>query len=229
MGMSDSYVYMPPCDEGLDIIHQDPDILVVSKPSGLLSVRGRNPTPENRLGEALDARVQREFPNARIVHRLDMDTSGLMVIALSADSHRHLSIQFEKRKVEKAYEALVWGHFESDSGRVDLPVRCDWDRRPRQIVDHEEGKSAQTDWFVSKLEQVGGADTTRVVLSPITGRTHQLRVHMAAIGHPILGDDFYAHEDAFKTAQRLCLHARDLAFYHPTSNAFMRFYSACPF
>ncbi|NCT41542.1 MAG: RluA family pseudouridine synthase [Alphaproteobacteria bacterium] len=227
--MSDAYVYIPPADHGLDIIHQDADILVLSKPAGLLSVRGRNPTPENQLGEALDARVQREFPDARIVHRLDMDTSGLMVMGLSADSHRHLSIQFEKRKTEKAYVALVWGMPDNDSGRVDLPVRCDWERRPRQIVDHEQGKAAQTDWTVMERGTPKGVDTSRVVLHPITGRTHQLRVHMAEIGHPILGDDFYAHEDAYKAAERLCLHAQDLSLYHPSSNEFMHFHSPCPF
>ena len=228
-GMSDSYVYIPPLDKGLDIIHQDADIIILSKPAGLLSVRGRNPTPENKLGDALDARVQREFAEARIVHRLDMDTSGLMVMALNADSHRHLSIQFEKRKVEKAYIALVWGHVECNSGRVDLPVRCDWERRPRQIVDHEQGKAAQTDWQVLERGQANRADTTRVVLHPITGRTHQLRVHMAEINHPILGDDFYAHEQGFKAAERLCLHAQDLAFYHPKTNVFTHYHCACPF
>ena len=223
--MSDAHIYIPPVDDGLHVIHQDADILVVSKPAGLLSVRGRNPTAENRLGDALDARVQRDFPEARIVHRLDMDTSGLMVMGLNAAAHRHLSIQFEKRKVEKAYIALVWGSPESDSGRVDLPVRCDWERRPRQIVDFDQGKEAQTDWEVSERYE----NTTRVVLHPLTGRTHQLRVHMAEMGNPILGDDFYAHEEAFKAADRLCLHAQDLALYHPVSNEFMRFTSPCDF
>ena len=223
--MSDGFVYIPPADDGLNIIHQDADILVVSKPAGLLSVRGRNPTDENQLGDALDARVQREFPKARIVHRLDMDTSGLMVMGLHADSHRHLSIQFEKRKTEKVYVALVWDLPQSDSGRVDLPVRCDWDRRPRQIVDHDQGKDAQTDWEVMERYE----DTTRVVLHPITGRTHQLRVHMAEIGHPILGDDFYAHEEAFNAADRLLLHARDLGFTHPVSGEFMTVSAECDF
>lgn len=223
--MTDSYVYIPPEDLGLDIVHQDADIIVVSKPAGLLSVQGRNPTPQNQLGDSLDTRVQREYPEARIVHRLDMDTSGLMVMGMHADSHRHLSIQFEKRQVEKTYVAVVWGHPESDSGRVDLPIRCDWENRPRQIVDHDQGKPSQTDWVVAERHE----HTSRVVLSPITGRTHQLRVHMAEIGHPIIGDDFYAHQEAFKAADRLCLHARDLAFAHPGDGRMLRFHVKCDF
>lgn len=219
--MRDVHVYTPPCDTGLDIIHQDTDIIVVSKPSGLLSVPGRAETHK----DCLEARVQREFPTARIVHRLDMDTSGIMVMAMGAAPHRHLSIQFEKRKVKKGYIATVWGEPEGDSGRVDLPVRCDWENRPRQIVDHEQGKSAQTDWEVISRN----GDTSRILLLPHTGRTHQLRVHMQQINHPILGDDFYAHKDALEAADRLCLHAQDLSFYHPTSNVFMDFHSPCPF
>jgi len=219
--MSEIYDYQPPLDAGLDIIHQDADIIVVSKPAGLLSVPGKPAAHHDCMIE----RVQREYPSARIVHRLDMMTSGLMVMGLSADSHRHLSIQFEKRKVEKAYIALVWGDVDGDSGRIELPVRCDWENRPRQIVDFEQGKHAITDWSV-----IARTDkTTRVVLKPFTGRTHQLRVHMQEIGYPILGDDFYAHDDAFKAADRLCLHAQDLSFFHPTSNAFMHFHSPCPF
>lgn len=223
--MSDVHIYEPPADTGLEIIHQDDEIVVVSKPAGLLSVNGRNPTPDNKLGDSLDTRVQAEFEGARIVHRLDMMTSGIMVMGRNADAHRHLSIQFEKRKVEKAYIAVVWGDVDGDSGRVDLPIRCDWERRPRQIVDHELGKSAQTDWQV--LQRCG--DTTRLVLKPLTGRTHQLRVHMQQMGYPIVGDDFYAHEDAFNAADRLQLHAQDLGFFHPRTNEFLNFSAACPF
>ena len=215
------YDYQPPSDLGLDIIHQDADIIVVSKPAGLLSVPGK-PAAHH---DCMINRVQREFSAARIVHRLDMMTSGLMVMGLGAEAHRHLSIQFEKRKVEKAYIALVWGDVDGDSGRVELPVRCDWENRPRQIVDFEQGKSALTEWEV--MARYG--DTTRVVLRPFTGRTHQLRVHMQAMGYPIVGDDFYAHEEAFNAADRLCLHAQDLSFYHPSTNEFMDFHAACPF
>ena len=219
--MPDVHIYEPPADNGLDIIHQDADIIIVSKPAGLLSVPGRAETHK----ECLQSRVCKEFPDARIVHRLDMMTSGIMVLAQNADSHRHVSIQFEKRKPKKSYVALVWGDVKGNSGRVDLPIRCDWERRPRQIVDFEQGKSSQTDWEV--IERCG--DTTRVLLKPVTGRTHQLRVHMQQMGYPILGDDFYAHEEAFKASDRLCLNAQDLALYHPVSNEWMEFHSPCPF
>ena len=247
--MSDVHIYEPPVDDGLNIIHQDADIIVVSKPSGLLSVPGRAETHK----DCLESRVRAEFPDARIVHRLDMDTSGIMVLARNVDSHRHLSIQFEKRKPKKAYIALLWGHVADDSGRVDLPIRCDWENRPRQIVDFEQGKPSQTDWEVLKrnvstplicIPREGGdpglsqktpasagdaQSLTRVLLKPVTGRTHQLRVHMQEMGYPILGDDFYAHEDAFNAAERLCLHAQDLGFYHPATNDWMDFTDTCPF
>lgn len=219
--MNDIHIYEPPPHEGLDIIYQDTDIIVVSKPAGLLSVPGRDDSKK----DCMVSRVQLEFPTARIIHRLDMLTSGIMVLALNADSHRHISIQFEKRKTEKTYVALLWGDVEGDSGRVDLPIGCDWVNRPRQIIDHETGKPSQTDWEV--FERNG--DTTRVVLRPFTGRTHQLRVHMQAMGFPILGDDFYAHEDAFKASDRLCLHAQDLSFYHPTTNEWLELHAPCPF
>lgn len=227
--MVDQHIYEPPPDDGINILHQDTDILVVSKPSGLLSVNGRNPSPENKLGDSLHTRVAREFEDARIVHRLDMDTSGIMVLAKHADSHRILSMQFEKRAVTKSYIAIVWGLPETDSGRVDLPMRCDWERRPRQIIDHEQGKSAQTDWDVLERGTAYGENTTRLVLKPETGRTHQLRVHMQAIDYPILGDDFYAHKEAFNAADRLLLHAEHLGFKHPSSEEFLEFTDACPF
>lgn len=219
--MPDIHHYIPPLDQGLDIIHQDADIIVVSKPSGLLSVPGR---PETHK-DCLQSRVCKEFPTARIVHRLDMDTSGIMVMAMHADSHRHLSMQFEKRQTEKSYIAVLWGSPENDSGRVDLPIRCDWERRPRQIVDFEKGKPSQTDWEVIERSE----NTTRVVLKPLTGRTHQLRVHMQEMGYPILGDDFYSHQEAFEAADRLLLHAERLGFMHPETGEFLTFSSDCPF
>lgn len=212
--------YNPPMD-ALDVLHYDDDLLVVNKPSGLLSVAGR----AAHLSDCLEARAQAAFCDARIVHRLDMDTSGVMVMARNAPAHKHLGQQFEHRKTRKIYIARVWGIIEDDTGCVDLPLRCDWPNRPLQMVDHAQGKSAQTHWEVlTRADNV-----TRVKLTPITGRSHQLRVHMLEIGHSILGDDLYAHEDAFHAAERLQLHAETLEFVHPSSGASMTFTASCPF
>ncbi|MGH1402720.1 MAG: pseudouridine synthase [Alphaproteobacteria bacterium] len=215
------FTYVPP-DGPLDILHKDSDILIVSKPSGLLSVPGR----KEEHADSLETRVQDQFSEARIVHRLDMDTSGLMVMAMNADAHRNLGLQFERRKTKKVYIARVWGRVEEDAGHIDLPLICDWPNRPLQMVDHENGKHAQTDWEVLEREDTG---YSRIVLYPVTGRTHQLRVHMAEIGHPILGDDFYAHQDGFKAAARLQLHAHKLMVHHPKGGVQTWFESPCPF
>ena len=214
------FTYLPP-DDPIDIVHENKHFLVISKPSGLLSVPGR----KKEHADSLETRVQQEYPNARIVHRLDMCTSGLMVMALNAEVHRNLGLQFERRKVKKVYLARVWGVIEDDQGCIDLPLICDWPNRPLQMVDHENGRSAQTSWEVLGRED----NITRVALYPITGRTHQLRVHMAEIGHPILGDDFYAHEQAYKAENRLQLHAHKLMIHHPEDGAQTWFESPCPF
>ncbi len=214
------FVYEPPAGP-LDIIHQDEHILVISKPNGLLSVTGRKPEHQ----DSLETRVKESYPEIRIVHRLDMETSGLMIFAFTAEAHRNLGLQFERRKTRKHYIAEVWGDVRDDEGEVDLPLICDWPNRPLQMVDHEMGRSAQTYWRV--LER--GQNSTRVELIPFTGRTHQLRVHMAEIDHPILGDDFYAHEDAFKAAPRLLLHAHKLMVHHPADGHEIWFEAECPF
>src|SRR5690606_41463111 len=162
---------------------------------------------------------------ARIVHRLDWETSGLIVLARDADSHRELSRQFHDRETEKAYTALCWGQPEQDSGSIDLPLRYDPPTKPRHVVDHDLGKHALTFWRV--LERCG--DFSRVELTPITGRSHQLRVHMLSIGHPLLGDRLYAHEQALQAHERLCLHASMLALTHPQTGERMRFESPAPF
>lgn len=214
------FTYNPPKDP-LDIIYQDDDLLVLSKPAELLSVPGR----KEEHADSLEKRVQAEFPQARIVHRLDMSTSGLIIMAMNAQTHRNLGLQFERRKTKKVYIARVWGDVKDDKGHVDLPLICDWPNRPLQMVDHEKGRASQTDWEI--LEREGEA--TRLALYPITGRTHQLRVHMAEIGHPILGDDFYAHEQAFKAETRLQLHAHKLMVHHPKDGEKTWFESPCPF
>ncbi|GAA5216136.1 pseudouridine synthase [Corallincola platygyrae] len=213
--------YHPPTFPAFELIYQDDALLVFNKPSGLLTVAGK--AIEHR--DSLAVRVQRVWPEARIVHRLDMATSGLIVIALGADNHRALSRQFETRATKKTYHALIWGHPEQSEGTVDLPLICDWPNRPKQMVDHERGKPSQTLWRV-----IGeGEKHSEVELTPITGRSHQLRVHMLSLGHPILGDRLYAHEDALALASRLQLHASTLGLYHPISNEWLTFEAPCPF
>ncbi len=211
--------YNPPSSP-LDVIHEDHELLVVNKPSGLLSVPGRG----EHLADCLLKRVQDAFPQALLVHRLDRDTSGLIAFALSPHAQRHLSRQFEERKVKKTYVARVWGRLEPKVGTVDLPLIVDWPNRPRQMVDHENGKPAVTDWRVLKA-----SDTeSRVRLMPKTGRSHQLRVHMLALGHPILGDPFYADGEALNFP-RLMLHSEELRIGHPDGGEGMRFRAKAPF
>ena len=215
--MSD--VYDPP-DDPLSILHEDAEVLLVDKPAGLLSVPGKGP----HLADCLIARVQTAFPDALLVHRLDRDTSGVMIFALTPHAQRHLGLQFEKRMTQKTYVARVWGAPKEKSGTVDLPLIVDWPNRPRQMVCHETGKPAQTDWRLLKTED-GNA---RMRLHPRTGRSHQLRVHMLALGHPILGDPFYASGPA-RAFSRLMLHSEELRFKHPQGGHSMKIRSKAPF
>lgn len=205
----------------IEYLYQDDWMLVVNKPSGLLSVPGRGPDKQDCVWH----RVQQQHPTARIVHRLDQATSGLMVMAKTAESHRALSIQFQDRIPEKRYQAVIAGAPEQQEGQIELPLRCDWERRPRQMVDPVQGKPALTHWRC--IER--GTDSSRVLLFPHTGRSHQLRVHMQALGHPILGDEFYAPSDVIARASRLLLHAERLALRHPVSTDWMAFCAPCPF
>ena len=211
--------YNPPQDP-LDILHDDHEVLLVNKPSGLLSVPGKG----EHLADCLIARVQAVFPQALLVHRLDRDTSGVMIFALTFHAQRHLGLQFEKRQTKKTYVARVWGEMAEKTGTVDLPLIVDWPNRPKQMVDHENGKQAQTDWRVMRK----GGGETRVRLMPKTGRSHQLRVHMLALGHPILGDPFYA-EGAAREYPRLMLHSETLQFRHPDGGQGTRITAKAPF
>ncbi len=211
--------YDPPQDP-LVILHDDHQVLLVDKPSGLLSVPGKG----EHLTDCLMARVQKVFPTALLVHRLDRDTSGVMIFALTPHAQRHLGLQFEKRQTKKTYVARVWGEMAEKTGTVDLPLIVDWPNRPRQMVDHENGKQAVTDWRVMRTKD----NETRVKLMPRTGRSHQLRVHMLALGHPILGDPFYA-EGAARDYPRLMLHSETLQFRHPDGGQGMRITAKCPF
>lgn len=190
--------------------------MVVNKASGLLSVPGR--APENK--DSVMTRIQADFPTAESVHRLDMATSGVIVVALTKAAERELKRQFREREPKKSYIARVWGHLAQDEGLIDLPLICDWPNRPKQKVCYETGKPSQTLYQVLSRDADG---STRVKLSPITGRSHQLRVHMLAIGHPILGDGFYAHPEAKAMASRLQLHAHELCITHPEFGTVMHF------
>lgn len=208
--------YHPAQDPWLMVLYQDAHIIVVNKPSGLLSVPGRLETHR----DSIMSRVQRDFPQAESVHRLDMATSGVIVVALTKAAERELKRQFREREPQKHYLARVWGHPELEEGVIDMPLVCDWPNRPKQKVCFETGKPAQTGYQVLDYAP---DNTARVLLTPVTGRSHQLRVHMLALGHPILGDKFYAHPEALARAPRLLLHAWTLTITHPAFGNSMTF------
>ncbi|WP_308910019.1 RluA family pseudouridine synthase [Pseudokordiimonas caeni] len=215
------FVYDPPTEPWLTVLYEDADIIVLDKPSGLLSVPGRG----REMRDSLAWRVQKDRRTATVVHRLDLDTSGIMVMALNMDAHRHISRQFENRETDKFYTALVEGDVEAGEGEVNLPLIVDWPNRPKHMVDFDNGKPSLTRYKV--LVREGG--NTRVALYPITGRSHQLRVHMQALGHPIIGDPLYATEAGRAAAPRLCLHATELSFAHPATGEALTFRSDVPF
>ncbi|WP_158965512.1 pseudouridine synthase [Chachezhania sediminis] len=217
--MSTQSEYDPPQDP-LELLHHDMDVLAVAKPAGLLSVPGRG----EHLADCLLTRVQAAFPTALLVHRLDRDTSGVMVFGLSPHAQRFLSMEFETRKTKKTYVARLSGKLEPKTGTVDLPLGVDWPNRPRQMVDHENGREAVTDWRVQRWDADG---TTRVKLMPRTGRSHQLRVHMLELGHPILGDPLYG--GGLAEAPRMMLHAEELRINAPDGGTSLRFRAPAPF
>jgi tRNA pseudouridine32 synthase/23S rRNA pseudouridine746 synthase len=214
------FVYSPP-KTPLDILYIDEDVLVVNKPSGLLSVPGK----ELKHRDSLEVRVKEQYANSLLVHRLDMDTSGAIIFALNKSSQRSLNLQFEQRAVKKIYEARVFGNINKNNGSIDLPLMVDWPNRPLQKVDIKEGKDAITHWHVLKRER----NATRVRLMPETGRTHQLRVHMMSIGHAILGDRFYGNAIEINLAKELQLHAKQLVVNHPKSGKSLALISKVPF
>lgn len=215
MSVSD---YNPPHDP-LVVLHEDAELLIVDKPAGLLSVPGKG----EHLADCLMARIEKSFPTALLVHRLDRDTSGVMVFALSKSAQRHLGQQFERRHTKKTYVAQVAGEVAQSSGRIELPMVVDWPNRPLQHVDFIHGKHAVTQWRRGAVKN--GA--TRMRLMPQTGRSHQLRVHMRALGHPILGDPFYS-ENATEYP-RMMLHSESLKLRHPQGGRHMEFKAKAPF
>ena len=211
-------LYNPPLEPRLIVIHEDRDMIVLNKPSGLLSVPGRTPD----LFDSELSRVRETHPNAQAVHRLDLGTSGVLVVATRRKAEAVLRQQFQDRLTRKVYLARVRGVLSEDSGQVDLPLVCDWPNRPRQMVCQSTGKPALTDFLV--LERA--VESTLVLLRPHTGRSHQLRVHMASLGHPILGDNLYGEAGP---GERLLLHASQLGLYHPYSGEWTVFHAPCDF
>ena len=211
--------YYPPSDP-LVILHEDAHIVVVDKPAGLLSVPGRGP----ELADCLITRLQVVFPELLLVHRLDRDTSGVMVFAMTPHAQRNLSMQFEQRVTKKTYVARVAGEVAEKSGEIDLPLIVDWPNRPRQKVCHDTGKPALTEWTRTKV----GNGESLLRLVPKTGRSHQLRVHCLSMGHPILGDPIYAPK-TYDRYPRMMLHSQELRLNHPENGLGMKFRSKAPF
>lgn len=216
-------IYCPPPDSGLDVVFADEALLVLNKPAGLLSVPGRGDARQ----DCLLSRAARHYGDAMIVHRLDMATSGLMALARGAAMQRAVSMLFQDRLVDKRYVALVHGLLAQDDGEVDLPLITDWPNRPMQMVCRQRGKPSLTRYRV--LSRDPGLRQTRVELEPVTGRSHQLRVHMLALGHPIVGDPLYGDQALQSAWPRLMLHACELALPHPVSQVVHRFERAAPF
>ena len=206
-----------------DVVYIDPNMGVVNKPAGMLSVPGLGAGGH----DCVAVHMQQRWPDVLVVHRLDMATSGLMLMARGAAMQRALSMAFARREVAKQYVAVVAGWVQGESGSIDLPLAADWPNRPRQQVDQQRGKASLTHWQVLQRDAASGC--TRLLLEPVTGRSHQLRVHLAAIGHPILGDALYAPPLVQGLAQRLLLHASRLAFADPESGMPREFECAVPF
>jgi tRNA pseudouridine32 synthase/23S rRNA pseudouridine746 synthase len=212
----------PTPEIALTCLHADDALLVLAKPAGLLSVPGRGADKQ----DCASARASQQWPGALVVHRLDMATSGLLLMARTPEVQRALSQAFADRQVEKRYQAIVQGCVAAPEnkngwGDIELPIAADWERRPLRVIDHERGKPSHTRWRLLASDTT--AQTSRLELSPITGRTHQLRLHLAAIGHAILGDALYADASVQARAPRLLLHATRLAFAHPLSGAWVQY------
>ena len=221
MALNDNFIYSPP-QEDLVIVYEDDDLVVIEKPAGLLSVPGR--LPEHQDSAYL--RVLAQFPQAKITHRLDMATSGILMFAKHRDAEVAVSKMFQARTVDKHYIALVQGQLDAE-GSVEVPLITDWENRPRQIVHFELGKPAKT--LYQALSYDTETDITRVLLTPITGRSHQLRVHMQYIGHPITGDKLYHPEPTRSPLKRMALHASFLAFQQPLSGQSVAIHGSVPF
>lgn len=214
---------VPTCHEAVGILHEDAHLLVIEKPAFLLSQPGRGPLNS----DCVIGRLQKIYTDALLVHRLDLDTSGIMVFARGREAQAHLNRQFAERQVEKEYIADVAGSVDRDQGEIDLPIAPDWDNRPRQKICADSGKKSLTRYQVLHRDRDNGF--SRLLLKPLTGRSHQLRIHLMSIGHAILGCDLYAPPEVLAQSPRLRLHATRLTFYHPRDAQRVSFQSALPF
>jgi len=212
---------VPPCPELIKVLYQDSAILVINKPTGLLTLSGKHPLNK----DSVHYRLVKDFPTATVVHRLDFGTSGVLVVALNKKANAHLTKQFQVRSIIKKYIAILHGGLSQDSGTINFPIAKD--NFPLQRICHEMGKPAISHFEV--IERCETKNTSRVVFTPKSGRTHQLRIHSQEIGHPILGCDLYATDEAFFMAERLMLHANSITFMHPETYIRMTIKSTCPF
>ena len=213
----------PPCYAEIDILFQDEHLLLINKPSGLLSLSGKNPLNK----DSVHFRLVQNFPAATLLHRLDFGTSGIMVVALNKTVNAFIGKQFQEGKVLKTYTAILYGHMRDDVGMIEFPVSKDPDNFPLQKICYTAGKTAVTNYQV--IERLENPSRTRVLFSPVTGRTHQLRIHSREYGHPILGCDLYKNADSLGMAERLMLHATTIEFTHPATQQTMKGFCPCPF
>jgi tRNA pseudouridine32 synthase/23S rRNA pseudouridine746 synthase len=213
----------PPCFDDLTILFHDEHLLLINKPGGLLSLSGKNPLNK----DSVHFRLAQDFPTATLVHRLDFGTSGIMIVALNKMVNAQIGKQFQAGTITKTYTALLYGNVPDDSGTIELPIAKDPPNFPLQKICFESGKNALTNYKV--IERTTSPDTTRVLFTPVSGRTHQLRIHSRELGHSILGCDLYANEEVFRMASRLMLHATTIEFDHPVTGERICGRSDCPF
>ena len=214
---------VPVCHDELELLYQDESLLLINKPASLLTLSGQHPLNQ----DSVHFRLIKDFPTATMLHRLDFGTSGILIVALKKDINAHIGKQFQQTKITKTYTAMLHGHLTEDEGCIDLPIAKDKPNFPLAKICHVTGKNAVTQYQV--IERLTDSFATRVQFSPITGRTHQLRIHSNAIGHPILGCDLYATDVAFFMAPRLMLHATSIEFDHPVTGERIKGVSPCPF
>lgn len=214
---------VPDCDEEIEILYQDQYLLLINKPTRLLTLSGKHPLNK----DSVHYRLVKDFPTATMLHRLDFGTSGILIVALDRAINAHIGKQFQERNVAKTYTAILHGHVSLDDGRIELPIAKDKENFPLQKICNDTGKMAVTKYRT--IERLHKPFTTRVMFTPVSGRTHQLRIHSREIGHPILGCDLYATDEAFFMAERLMLHATDIEFEHPVTGERIKGVSPCPF